>query len=274
MSKIANVLGSMVLALALSSCASGYKTYYTAQPGATPETIAAKRVAPPPATPIIERAKPPENPQDIYDAYMKRGYVPLGYSSFNSGKAESEDSAVRQGQDVGADLVLIINPKYTGSITTNMPITTPTTTTSYSTGTATAYGSGGSATAYGSGTTTTYGTATNYVPVTVHRTDFGAICFVKIKFNLGAFPRDLNDAERQELQSNKGVVVRFVVDGSPAFNADILAGDIITAIDGVTVPAANSFSELLAARKGKLIKLSILRHGQHIEKSVQLNTDV
>lgn len=274
MFKIATTLGSIILALVLSSCASGYKTFYKPVSGATPEVIAARRVGPPPSTPIIERAQPPENPQALLDAYTKRGYATIGNSIFNSGKSESEDSAVHQAQEVGADLVLILNPRYTGSVTTNMPITTPTSTTSYSTGTATAYGTGGSATVYGSGSTTTYGTTTNYVPITVHRSDFGAIYFVKNKVNLGVFPRDLSDSERQELQSNKGIVVRVIVDGSPAFNADILVGDIITTIDGVVISNVQSFSEQLRERKGKLIKLSILRRGQHIEKAIQLNPDV
>ena len=197
----------------------------------------------------------------------------IGNSMFNSGKSESEDSAVRQAQEVAADLVLILNPKYTGSVTSSVPITTPNTTTSYSTGTATAYGPRGTATAYGSGTTTTYGTTTNYVPITVHRSDFGAIYFVKQKFNLGIFPRELSDSERQDLQSNKGVAVKIVVDGTPAYNSDILVGDIITMIDGAVVSNPQSFSQLLRERKGKLIKLSLIRRNQHIEKEIQLTPD-
>jgi len=56
---------------------------------------------------------------------------------FNSGRPESEDAAVRQGEEVGADLVLVLNPNYTGSVNSRVPITTPTTSTTYSNATAT-----------------------------------------------------------------------------------------------------------------------------------------
>ena len=118
----------------------------------------------------------------VLDAYAKRGYVQIGNAMFNSGRDEPETAAVHQGQKVGADLVLILNPKYTGSVTSSVPITTPTTNLSYTSGTATAYGSGGTVTAYGNSTTTTYGTTTNYVPITVNRSDYGAVFFVKQRF--------------------------------------------------------------------------------------------
>lgn len=263
-------LFSSLLALMLAGCASGYKQFYQQAQGATPQAVAASRVSPPPAIPIVERSQPGDS-QAISDAYAKRGYGIIGHSTFNSGGRESDDSAVRQAQDVGADLVLILNPRYTGSVTSSVPITTPTTTTSYSTGSATAYGSGGSVTAYGSGTTTTYGSTTNYVPMTVHRSDYGAVFFVKRRFGLGAYMRDLNDSERQGLQSNKGAAVRLVVDGTPAFDADILIGDVIIAMDGVGVSSVKAFGDLLLERRGRLVSFSIIRRGQRIEKSVQLN---
>jgi hypothetical protein len=267
---ISNRLFPLLLALVLTGCASGYKQFYKQAQGASPEAIAARRAAPSPPMPIVERAQPGEG-RALLDAYAKRGYIMIGNSMFNSGRRPSDDSAVRQAQSVGADLVVILIPRYTGSETSSVPITTPTTSTSHSTGTATAFGSGGSVTAYGSGTTTTYATTTNYVPITVHRSDYAAFYFVKQRFDLGIFTRDLNDGERQELQTNKGAVVRLVVDGTPAFNADILVGDVITAIDGIAVSNAQTGREHLRERRGKLVSLSIVRRGQRIEKTVQLN---
>lgn len=257
-------------ALALGSCASGYSSFYTPASGATPEAIAALRAAPPPAVPIIERSSPGD-PEAIIAAYAKRGYVMIGHSMFNSGKNESEASALKQGMSVGADLVLVLNPQYTGSITSSVPLTTPTTTTSRTSGSATAYGPGGIVNAYGNSTTTTYGSKTTYIPMTVHRSDYGAVYFVKQRFNLGAFFRDLDDAERQELQTNQGVVVLTIVDDTPAFRADILPGDIILAMDGTRVPNQENFVRMLSERKGKLVSISLSRRGQSLEKAVQLN---
>jgi len=254
----------------LSGCASGYKKFYTPVGGATPEAIAASRVSPPPTVPIIERAQPGDH-QAILNAYAKRGFTMIGSSSFNSGQAESEDGAVRQGQDLLADLVLILSPRYTGSVTSAIPITTPSTSTSYSNATATAYGSRGSVTAYGTGTTTTYGTTTNMVPITIQRSDYGAVYFVKRRFNLGAYTRDLTDTERQELQTNKGAVVGLVVDGSPAFNADLLVGDVVLSIDGIAVVNTQGFYSQLGERRGKQIALQLRRRGQTLEKNIVLN---
>jgi len=83
--------------------------------------------------------------------------------------------------------------------------------------------------------------------------------------------RDLKDSERQELQSNKGVAVRLVAEGTPAFDADILIDDVITAIDGVSVSSPKAFSDVLRDRRGKQVSLSIVRRGQRLEKAVQLN---
>ena len=204
-------------------------------------------------------------------AYLKRGYVVIGHSEFNSGTQQSEASALKQGQAVSADLVLVLNPRYTGSVTTAIPITTPTSTTTYTTGSATAYGPGGPVTAYGDATSTTYGSQTTYIPMTVHRSDYGAVYFVKRRFQLGVFVRDLTDGERQELQTNQGVVVRTIVDDTPAFRADILPGDIITAINGVTVSHERGFGQMNAALKGQRITVMLIRRGQQMEKSVQLN---
>lgn len=256
--------------LLLAACASGYSSFYTPATYATPEAIASYRAAPPPATPLLERLAP-GNPEVILAAYAKRGYVMIGHSTFTSGTNESEASAVKQGVTVGADLVLVLNPQYTGSVTTNIPLTTPTTTTSHTTGSATAYGPGGTVNAYGNATTTTYGSNTTYIPMTVHRSEYGAVYFIKQRFNLGALVRDLNDVERQELQTNQGVVVLTTVDDTPAFRADILPGDVIIALDGTKVPNQENFVKMTEERRGKLVTVSLVRNAQQLEKSVQFN---
>ena len=261
---------TLLVALLLSGCVSGYQQFYKPVREATPEVIARTRVGPPPANPIVERAQP-ASPETITNAYTRRGYAVIGHASFNSGRRESDEAAIQQGRDVGADLVLILNPRYTGSVTTSIPITTPTTSTAYSSGSATAYGAGGPVTVLGSGTTTTYGTSTTYVPMTVHRSDYAAVYFVKRKWMLGASLRDLNDDERQELQTNRGVIVRAIVDSSPAYNADILVGDVIVAVGGAAVSDQRSLDALLEPHRGREVKVTVLRRGQRIENSVNLN---
>ncbi len=257
------------LAAALVGCASGYQQFYQPVPGVTPELIAARRAAPAPALPMVERSQP-RNDQALLDAYLKRGYNPIGHVGFTSGRPESDAAALQQARDVGADLVLIFDPRFAGSTTTNIPITVPTTNTAYTTSSATAYGAGGTVRAYGNSTTTTYGSTTNVIPITVNRSSYGAIFFVKTKSHLGLVVRDLDDSERRALQTNKGVVVRVVVDGTPAFDADLLVGDIITAIDGQVVGTSTTFTTLASERKGKTVSIKFIRGTQTMEKSVSI----
>lgn len=256
----------VLLASTLAACASGYSQFYTAVPGATPEVIARSRAAPPPATPLVEYSPTVPDP----DQYARLGYAAIGYSSFNSGHNESEKNAIAQGQRVGADLVVIVNPTYTGSVTSQLPITTPTSSTSYTTGSATAYGSGGSVTAYGNSTTTTYGSKTTYIPMTVNRYDYGAVYFVKRTYIFGANWRDLTNDERAALQSNSGVYITSVVNDTPAFRNDVLAGDIIVKIDGQTVYGQQAASDALTSKRGQDVNITIFRGGQFIEKTIKL----
>jgi len=252
--------------LFLSSCATGYAQFYQAYPdsGRTLE----RRATPAPQVPTAERAS--GNVQDIFATYLRRGYNALGYSHFNSGAAESDNGAIAQGAKIGADLVVIVDPRYTDTQSGAIPITTPKTTTSYTTGTATAYGPSGTTTAYGNATTTTYGSQTAYVPYSVDRFDYGAIYFVRTRFQFGAFFRDLTTDERQELQSNKGVVVTIIVDGSPAYDADFLEGDMILAINGKPVGGGESMADALLRHKGQLVTMSVMRNGTILSKAVTL----
>jgi len=259
----------VIFVLSLTGCAgvNGYSKFYQPLPGATPESIAQTRVAPPPETPLVMHSANPIDPK----AFIRQGYAPIGYSSFNSGHNEPDSEAIDQAKKIGADLVVIANPSYTGSITSQIPLTQPTTTTSQTNGSATAYGPGGTVTAYGNSTTTTYDSRTTYIPMTVSRYNYGAFYFIKRKFGFGVHWRTLNGGERQLLQSNNGLYVDIVVNGTPAFRSDILTGDIIESINGMKVYDMKMANDLLAQSKGKVITLTIYRNGHLIIKSVKLN---
>jgi len=256
-------------AATLVGCATGYKDFYRPVPGATPEMIANSRLAAAPAEPAVDHTG--LTGKALSDAYGAQGYGVIGYSSFNSGHAESDSSAVEQGKKVGADLVVISNPQYTGTQSSIIPIVTPTSSTSYTSGSATAYGSNGTATAYGSATTTTYGSQTNYIPVSTNRYDYLAVYFVRSKVTLGLRTVDLTSEQRQEIQSNHGVMVTVVITGSPAYNADILVGDFVLAIDGTPIAGSAGYSDLMRQKAGKLVSVTIYRHGQTFAKDIQLH---
>ena len=262
---------STVTVLLITGCASGYSTHYTPATGATPEAISANRAAPPPEMPHLEHSTQ-KNGDAIASEYGKQGYSVIGYSFFNSGRGESEENALQQGKKVGADLVVILNPKYTGSITNNIPITTPTTSTSYTTGSFTAYGSSGTVNAYGSATTTTYGNATTYIPVTTHRSDYGAIFFVKIRAKLGLVVRDLNDSEIKKFNTSHGVIVSTIIKNSPAFVADILPGDYIKIIDNKKILTSANAAEISKNSQNESVEIIIERDGMQIIKLINLHS--
>lgn len=264
------ILLSIATATLLSGCANGYKQFYTAAPNANSEVIAKNRAAPPLVEPVVERSGPPPDHDAFVNSYRRRGYELLGASEFISGSTHKDEQAIQQAKDIGADLVVIIIPQYQGSTTENVPLTLPTTTTSYSSGTATAYGRGGTVTAYGSGTTTTYGTSTTYIPVTTHRNHYGAAFFAKMKTNIGLNFRPLNGEERQELQTNQGVVVAVVVEDSRAFHADFLEGDVVVAVDDVKVTGLSGFRSLMESKLGTEVTFNILRKGKAINKVLNL----
>jgi serine protease Do len=90
---------------------------------------------------------------------------------------------------------------------------------------------------------------------------------------LGIQPRDLNwdDVEAEGLQSADGVMINQVIDDTPAERAGLRAGDVILALDGVSVKDAQHFMQLIwQARAGARVQLDILRRGSHRMVSVEL----
>ncbi len=259
---------ALAVSLLAGCAASGYSQFYRAANGASPELLAQRRVAPAPKEPAVDHIGQGSN--DIWAAYARNGYVAIGQSAFNSGRSEPESNAIEQGKKVGADRVVIIDPRYTGSTTSSVPFTVPKTTTSYTTGNATAYGAGGTVNAYGNSTTTTYGSETTYIPITVNRADYGAVYMVKLKYAFGARFNDLTDDQRQKLQSNHGAVLGIIVNDTPAFRADFLTGDIVVSVDDAPVYNSAELTHLLEAKSGKTVNIAIVRDGQRLSKTVAL----
>jgi hypothetical protein len=203
-------------------------------------------------------------------ALMRKGFFPIGEASFNAASGNVTDAQLRQqAEKVGAHVVLV-SSRYSHTVNSAVPMTVPTTTTSYSTGHATAYGPGGTVNAYGSGTTTTYGTQTTMVPIAIQRSDFGALFFAKQKQRFGALVLDLDDATRRRLGSNSGVLVDLVVDGSTAFRADILPGDIILSVAGEPAYGRDSYTDLLRKYGGRSVTFRINRDGALQEKELPI----
>lgn len=205
-------------------------------------------------------------------ALMRRGYMPIGHASFNARADGADEVQLRdQARQIGAHVVLVAS-RYTHSIAGAVPLQVPYTTTSHSTGTATAYGGGSSVRVYGAGATTTSGTRTVMMPYTVDRSDFNALFFAKTRGRVGIIPEPIDDETRRRLQTNAGVRVLLVTEGSPAFKADVLPGDIVLSVNGDAVQSEEHYSQLLNRYEGQTVLFLLDRDGIPVEKQIEVLT--
>jgi hypothetical protein len=216
------------------------------------------------------------------NSIQQRGYGYLGVASFEGGGRATEAQLREQATKVGADVVLN-KITFEGSQTTTVPWITynpgaSSTTTSNGVVNANATNNqGGSAygTAVYSGTSTTTspGTySTQIIPVTVDRYKWEATFWRKLSPPVfGVRVDSLSDELRQKFERNTGVVVRIVSDDSPAFRANILVGDVLTAIDDEEIITAANFSEFLSKYAGTTVTFTVLRGPQTKKIPVKLN---
>jgi membrane-associated protease RseP (regulator of RpoE activity) len=252
------IVAALGFTLIVSGCANGYSKFY--QSSSPP---------PPSATQFLPYEGEPRIVASGGDAaadsmrMFEDGYGLVGVSSF-VGPPENQKGAIEQAKKVGA-AVIIFRSKYQSTVSGSIPITTPTTQTSYTSGTVNAYGGTGTY----SGTTTTYGTQTTDIPYSVDRYDQAAYYFKPLeRKGLGISVMPLPVEQRQKLGTNKGVVIRAIRKGSPAFAADILPGDIVLSVNERAVFDVPSALDALTAARGSTANLLMVRNGNQFSKSV------
>lgn len=113
-------LAPLILLVVLAGCASltrgpygpapGAETPaspYVAEPGRDAATIAEMRAAPAPATPELAVGK---NPSGDLNRLATQGFVRIGSAHYPGPESSARDEAIRQGQGVGAERVLLYAP--------------------------------------------------------------------------------------------------------------------------------------------------------------------
>lgn len=205
-----------------------------------------------------ERISPTGDADADMEAMWRKGFAAIGFTSFKSNNSKTTD-AIRLGKKLKARYVMIMTG-LVSSRTGAIPWTTPTTQTTFTNGSATVYGNGGTATAQYSGTSTTTGSQTTMIPFTINTYDKIAVYYQEMpRTGTGIYPRDLSNDEMRALGTRKGFVVQFVRDGSPAYQADLFPGDIVTHLNGKPF----DYSDLVPALAGDApLKLSVMRNGQ------------
>ena len=86
------------------------------------------------------------------------------------------------------------------------------------------------------------------------------------------FIKNLNDEQRHTIERNTGAVIEIVIEGSPAFYSNVLAGDILIKVNGTDVrdaPHAHDLMRDLDANAGKVI-FTVIRNGKEKEIQIEL----
>ena len=253
-------------AAVLAGCAAnGYREFYRSYPDAPgrPDARFLKKGQ----APIIRSS---DNLESDIRILLSKGFLPVGESSFN-GVPEKEDKVVSQALQVGA-LIVLVNSTYTNTqAKTALPFF-PNNSKIYGSGSF--YGSGGFAPDSSPGTP--YGTAAVPSASQERRFDQTAVYFVKSgkKPGFGLVLVDLVPELEKSPQQNSGVMIDVVVEGSPAFYAGVLPGDILIQVDGVDVrdmPHALALMKAATSAKGES-QLKILRNTA--EKVIKIRLDV
>jgi serine protease Do len=241
----------LATSVSLASCVNPYTKFYRGKPNGQ----------------ALNNYVPSSEPLQVFgsnnldaDAQVleKRGYVPIGYSSFNAAANRVSDRELREQADKLGAAIVLASTHYTNTATGALPLLVPNTSTTYVNGT------------YGSATATTYGSETVMVPFSIRRNDFSAVYFVKVRPHFGVMYGVIDPATRTRLQTNAGVLAKVIVDGTPASAADILPGDIILTADGQRVDGVEQLNEYLKLRVGQPVVFGIDRNGTRLEKTVTL----
>ncbi len=261
------VIYSLFLVLILSGCAANpYAKYYNDFiNGADLTKIESVKLSD--RDPVILQGNDP-----VADRIrmIELGYLAIGSSSFNSGE-RSKSELIDFAKSIRAEKVIL----YTNYSHTNsgvMPLEVPRIDSYSTTFSGNTYNfNAGNVNFSGAASTTYIGSETIYIPYNEHRYDYLAVYMVKLdlaKIDFGADVMPLTPAAKEKIGSNKGIVVTAVVENTPAYDADILRGDIITHIGGLRVNNMEDYFKIKRKVRGQTVNVAIIRNGLVIDKMV------
>jgi hypothetical protein len=170
-----------------------------------------------------------------YLAMEEDNYTMLGYSEFNSTPAVDPNDAIIQGVKVHASAMVVYERQFTetksGSTAIVLPSKSPTT------------------------------AQTINIPYNIDRFDYDVTYWAKLKNRpvFGVRWRNLTPEERSQIGSNKGVLIQMVRKGSPAFQADILEGDIVRKVAEQEVIDIADASDKMGQFAGRTVVVEVLR---------------
>jgi hypothetical protein len=257
-------LSVLPTALLLVACANPYARFYQGQ-------LDGRTVA---------NYVPSDEPLQIYTsddftqdirAMARRGYAPFGWSSFNAASNPVTEQQLRKQAEMVKAGVVLVSSRYANTVAGAMPLVLPNNTMSVTTGNATVTATGGVANANRPAATSTSGWKALIMPYSVQPSDLAAVYFVKVHPHFGVFYGTIDEATRERLRTDGGVLVNVIVDGSPAARADVLPGDIILTAGGQPVDGDESLTNYLQWHTTQEVVLGIDRNGQRIDRKVKID---
>jgi hypothetical protein len=204
--------------------------------------------------------------------YERAGYLVIGYSKFSADIDDYSPALRAQAQTVQADVVL--SSAYNKGTRTEMGPMGPGSPTLHNMA-----NSGGYIVSQGSRPPATATPDVNPVDNmiaagqgnTVGVAEYRAVFMRKRAVLMGANLALLSGAQSTVDRVSHGLNVTSVVDGSPAQQAGILAGDIIVAVDDQPVNDLDGYKTLIDARAGRSARIALVRNGSEMTIPVQLN---
>jgi hypothetical protein len=100
--------------------------------------------------------------------------------------------------------------------------------------------------------------------------EFVAMYYVRFKLLFGATFRNLTARERESLDGSSGVEIGSVIGGTPASQANLMAGDFVLAFNGRSFKDRTEFQQLLSNHAGKAVTLLIRRGDVTMDRVVRL----
>jgi hypothetical protein len=206
-----------------------------------------------------------------YNKALSEGYVLLGMSVFQ-GQLDHEYNALQLAREKGSSLV-IKTTRFSHTEYTNyyLPLTTTSTsnTVGYGYARSDVYNRNNSyiGSAYSSavGTATTTTQNIDWVPMQSkeHIYQQATALFVKSNttYTLGAYYRDLTIDEQKEMMTNKGVYITHVIKRTPAYDLDLIPGDIILQVNQRRISDVSDLRDFLSAKE-EIIEIKVNRSKQ------------
>jgi hypothetical protein len=118
-----------------------------------------------------------------------------------------------------------------------------------------------------------YGQKSMMMSYSIQRYNTRAIYFTKVKLRFGAGIAPASSLLEQEIGHKGGLVITAIVRGGAAYQADILEGDVIMAVDGTRLNGADNvalFQSITRKKSGQTVQVEIWRKGVILSKAVQL----